>query len=349
MDGNLTMTERFERSLHLKEVDKVPVCSVTQTGTLQLMEMTGTSWPKAFTDPAEMAALAMAGYEIVGFEGVRYPFSSPDIPQAFGCIYSEGTYQSPPHQIDFPCKTTEDALNLTVPDHLYESPGIQSMIQTTEILRRQINDKGYELPLIAGILGPASFASCVCGVNNYLMWCVKEPDALQKLINLGGEVCAEYANVLYDHGADSVVIIDSESGPDLFPPPLFKPMFLPIYEKMANAMKGLNILHMCGDATLILEPIAKSGFLGVSLEEKVQMDYAAHVVGNDICLIGNVSAADDLLLHSPEFVKESAKRCIEDGTRILAPGCGIAPHTPLANMKAFVAARDEYYSEKGLL
>ncbi len=343
------MLERFTRSLQRKEVDKVPVCSVTQTGTMELMEMTGTSWPKAFTDPEEMAALAMAGYEIAGLEGVRYPFSSPDIPQAFGCAYSGGTKHSPPHQTDFPCKSPEKVSDVVIPDNLYESPGIKSMIETTGILRKRIDDKGYELPLIAGILGPASFASCIAGVNNYLLWSVKEPEALQKLINLGGEVCAEYANVLYDHGADSVVIIDSESGPDLFPPPLFEPMFLPVYKKMTNVMKGLNILHMCGDATLILEPMAESGFMGVSLEEKVHMDYASHVVGNDICLIGNISAADDLLLHPPEFVKASAKKCIEDGTRILAPGCGIAPYTPLANIKAFVSARDEYYSEKGLL
>lgn len=346
---NLTMLERFTRSLQRKEVDKVPVCSVTQTGTMELMEMTGTSWPKAFTDPEEMAALAMAGYEIAGLEGVRYPFSSPDIPQAFGCAYSDGTKHSPPHQMDFPCKTPEEVDNIAIPDNLYESPGIKSMIETTDLLRKRIDDKGYELPLIAGILGPASFASCVAGVNNYLMWCVKEPDVLQKLIHLGGEVCAEYANVLYEHGADSVVIIDSESGPDLFPPPLFEPMFLPVYKKMTNTMKGLTILHMCGDATMILEPIAKSGFAGVSLEEKADMGYASRIIGDEICLIGNVSAADTLLLQSPATVKKVAKQCIEDGARILAPGCGIAPYTPLANIKAFVAARDEYYSEKGLL
>ncbi|WNY28626.1 Uroporphyrinogen decarboxylase [Methanimicrococcus stummii] len=342
----MTMLERFTKSLQLKEVDKIPVCSVTQTGTMELMELTGTSWPKAFTDPKEMAALAMAGYEIAGLEGVRYPFSSPDIPQAFGCAYSSGTFNSPPHQLDFPCQTPEEVLDLTIPEDLYESPGIKSMIETTDILRRQIDEKGYELPLIAGILGPASFASCIAGVNNYLMWSVKEQDALQQLINLGGEVCAEYANVLYDHGADSVVIIDSESGPDLFPPPLFEPMFLSVYQKMAKTMKGLNILHMCGDATVILDPLAKSGFHGLSIEEKTSMKYASQTIGDQICLIGNISPSDELLLQSLEVVKKAAKQCIEDGVRILAPGCGIAPYTPLANLKAFVAARDEYYAEK---
>ena len=85
------MLERFQRSVQRKEVDKVPVCSVTQTGTVELMKMTGTSWPKAFWDSREMAELAMAGYEIAGLECVRYPFCSLDIPLVFGCSCSDGT------------------------------------------------------------------------------------------------------------------------------------------------------------------------------------------------------------------------------------------------------------------
>jgi len=108
----------------------------------------------------------------------------------------------------------------------------------------------------------------------------------------------------------------------------------------------LNILHMCGDATMILDPIAESGFEAVSLEEKVDMQYASETVGNDICLIGNISPSNELLLQSPDVVKKVSKQCIEDGVRILAPGCGIAPHTSLSNIQAFVAARDEYYLEK---
>ena len=346
---DITMLERFTRSLQLKEVDKVPVCSVTQTGTMELMRMTGTSWPKAFTDPKEMASLSMAGYEIAGFEGIRYPFSSLDIPEAFGCKYSVGTTDSPPHQIDFPCKKPENVKDVVIPDNFYESPGVKSMIETTNLLRKELTEKSYEVPLIAGILGPASFASCVAGVDNFLRWCIREPDSLTELFKVGTDICAEYANVLYDHGADSVVVIDSEAGPDLFPPPLFSTMVLPFYKKMTRKMKRLNILHMCGDATEILEPMAESGFLGVSLEEKVDMSYAAEMVGDKICLIGNISPSNELLLQNPAVVKIAAKKCIECGTRILAPGCGIAPWTPLENLKIIVAARDEYYAEKDLL
>ena len=346
MDSELTMLDRFQRAVLRKEIDKVPVCSVTQTGIMDLMNLTGTSWPKAFTDPGEMTALAMAGYEIAGLEAVRYPFTSFDLPLAFGCSFSCGTSVSQPHQTDFPCKTLEEAENFVVPDHLYENSFVQIMLETTDSLRRQIDEKGYELPLIAGIVGPTSLTSCLIGVNNFLFWCVREPDVLAGLFSLCSEICVEYANILCDRGADSVVIIDSECGPDLFPPPLFESMVLPLYKKMTPKMNPLNILHMCGDATLILDSIAESGFSAVSLEEKTDIGYASLSVGKDICLVGNVSPANEMLLQSPEAVKNAAKQCIEDGVGILAPGCGLAPYTPLSNVQAFVAARDEYYSEK---
>jgi len=340
------MLERFQRSVQRKEVDKVPVCSVTQTGTVELMKMTGTSWPKAFWDSREMAELAMAGYEIAGLECIRYPFCSLDIPSAFDCSYSEGTANSPPHQTDFPCKAPGDVKDVVIPDNFYESSGVRTMLEATDILRRKIDDKGYELPLIAGIIGPSSLAACIAGINNYLKWCIREPDALSELFKIGTEICTEYANVLYDHGADSVVIIDSESGPDLFPPPLFSKMVLPLYKEMTAKMKRDTILHMCGDSTDILDPIAESGFAGVSIEEKTDMAYASQAIGDKICLIGNISPSKTLLLQTPADVKREAEQCIEDGARILAPGCGIAPHTPLENIKAFVAARDEHYSRK---
>ena len=50
---SMTMLECFNRSIQRKEVDKVLVCSVTQTGTVELMKMAGTSWPKAFWDSLE--------------------------------------------------------------------------------------------------------------------------------------------------------------------------------------------------------------------------------------------------------------------------------------------------------
>lgn len=338
--SELTLKQRFIASLERKDVDKVPVCSVTQTGIVELMELTGAKWPDAHYDPEKMATLAISAHEITGFEAVRYPFCNTVMPETLGCTIKEGTLDTQPQIIDFPCKEKKDVAGMTVPDKLLESRRIRTVLQATDIVKSRLSD---DVPVIAGILGPAAIACCLCGVNNYLMWCITAPEVLEELLVLGTSACTEYANALFDRGVDAVVIIDSESGPDLFPPPLFESMILPHYRSITQDLKGHSILHICGDATEIMDKMADSGFEGLSIEEKVNLAYASKVVAGRACLIGNVSPVFTLLERSPEQIKKEAKQCIENGVGILAPGCGIAPQTPIEKIRAFVAARDEYY------
>lgn len=59
-------------------------------------------------------------------------------------------------------------------------------------------------------------------------------------------------------------------------------------------------------------------------------------------IAGNVSTAKTLFTGKPEEVKAEALSALRAGTDLLAPACGIAPGSPLANIKALVEARDEY-------
>lgn len=102
---------------------------------------------------------------------------------------------------------------------------------------------------------------------------------------------------------------------------------------------------MCGDATPFLKTLSECGFAGISVEEKVRdLKRAKEEIGKGAVLIGNVSTASTLLSGTPREVKAEAKSCLEGGIGILAPGCGIAPLTPVENMRALVEARNEYYS-----
>ncbi|MHC1576823.1 MAG: methylcobamide:CoM methyltransferase MtaA [Methanosarcinaceae archaeon] len=343
---DLTQKERFIRSLQGKTVDKVPVCSVTQTGTVELMKATGAHWPQAHYDPQKMADLAIAGNEIAGLEAVRHPFCVTVIAQALGCTIMEGTFESQPHQEGSPCARKEDVKDINIPSDLLERERISTVLKATDIIKKRVSD---DIPVIAGMVGPAAIAFQLAGAMNYLMWLIDEPEAIKDLLEVGTEVCIEYSNALFEHGVDAVNISDSESGPDLIAPQMFESFMLPEYRRIDKKTNGMKILHICGDATEIIEPMANSGFEGISIEEKVDVRFAREIIGDRACLIGNVSPSATLLYKSPENVKIEAKQCIEDGVDILAPGCGIAPHTPLENLKAFVAARDEYYLEKGIL
>lgn len=337
--SEITLKERFERALKGESLDMVPVCSVTQTGTVELMEMTGAYWPQANYDSHKMAALALAGHEIAGFENVRCPFCTTALAETLGCTVAEGSVDIQPYVTDFPCKTKKYVKNISVPDSLLESRRTSVVLDAVGIMKNKVGD---DVPVVAGLVGPAGLASMLAGMKNYLMWFVTNPEVVEELMGTLTEACIEYANGLLERGADAVVLIDSEAGPDIIAPQMFETSVFPLYRKFCREVPGLKILHMCGDATTVLDPLADSGFEGISIEEKVSVSFAKRIVGNRVRLIGNVSPSDTLLTKGPEEVIIEARACLEDGIDILAPGCGLAPHTPLENIKALFRARDEY-------
>ena len=329
--SKFTLKKRFEKALKGEALDMVPVCSVTQTGTIELMEMTGAYWPQANYDAEKMAALALAGYEIAGFENVRCPFCTTVLAETLGCTVDEGSIDIQPYVTDFPCKKKKDVRDIAVPDSLLESRRTSVVLDAVEILKEKV---GEDVPVVAGIVGPAGLASMLAGMKNYLMWFVTNPEVVEELMGVLTDACIGYASGLLERGADAVTLIDSEAGPDIISPQMFETSVFPLYRKFCREVKGLKILHMCGDATAVLDPLADAGFEGISIEEKVSVSFAKRIAGNRVCLIGNVSPSDTLLTKGPDAVMIEAAACLEDGIDILAPGCGLAPHTPLEEYKS---------------
>lgn len=340
--SKFTLKERFEKALKGEALDIVPVCSVTQTGTVELMEITGAYWPQANYNAEKMAALALAGYEVAGFENVRCPFDTTVLAETLGCTVDEGSIDIQPYVTDFPCKKKKDIRDIAVPDSLLESRRTSVVLDAVEILSEKV---GETVPVVAGVVGPAGLASMLAGMKNYLIWFVTNPEVVEELMGILTEACIEYANGLLERGASSITLIDSEAGPDIISPQMFETSVFPLYRRFCRKVKDLKILHMCGDATAVLDPLADAGFDGISIEEKVGVSFAKGITGNRICLIGNVSPSDTLLTKGPEAVRIEATACLEDGIDILAPGCGLAPHTPLENIKALIRARDSYFSQ----
>ena len=97
-------------------------------------------------------------------------------------------------------------------------------------------------------------------------------------------------------------------------------------------------------STPILKSISECGFQGISIEEKVtDLQAAKKLVRRKTSLIGNLSSSGVMLAGTCEEIKAEARKCLERGIDILAPGCGIAPKTPIKNIRALIEARDAYY------
>ncbi|HNW38348.1 MAG TPA: uroporphyrinogen decarboxylase family protein, partial [Methanosarcina vacuolata] len=132
---------------------------------------------------------------------------------------------------------------------------------------------------------------------------------------------------------------------DLMSPDSFRQFLQARLQKFSASVNSVTVLHICGKVNAILSDMADCGFEGLSVEEKIgNAAEGKKIIGDRARLVGNVSSPFTLLPGPIDKIKAEAKVALEGGIDVLAPGCGIAPMTPLENIKAMVAARDEYYA-----
>jgi [methyl-Co(III) methanol-specific corrinoid protein]:coenzyme M methyltransferase len=193
--------------------------------------------------------------------------------------------------------------------------------------------------------GPITLASDLASVKKFMKWSIKKPEDFQTILDFACDACIEYANALLDAGADVISVPDPVASPDLMAPDTFDKTLKPVLQKFADGVNGPMILHVCGDVSPILEMMADCHFESISIEEKVKdLAGAKAKVGDKVTICGNVSSPFVLLAGDEAKVKEAAKKALDDGIDVLAPGCGIAPDTKCSNLRAMVEARDEYFA-----
>ena len=343
MERNLR--KNFLDAIYGNPVDRVHALSVTQTGTVELMDITGAAWPEAHSGPEKMAALALAGHEIANLEAIRYPYCLTVLAEIMGCDVRMGTKDIQPSVLSHPF--SKGPKNLRVPENLLEKGRIPTVLKATEILVDQTGNRAQsEIPLIAGMEGPLTVFTHIAEVKNCLIWALKKPDYFNIFMETCTELCIEYANSLFDRGTDALSMPDGGLvGSRMMPPSVLEDSIKPFYKRLCKKVNGPVILHICGDVGDSLGSLSECGFEAISIEEKVDLKSAKKAIGDRARLIGNVSPSRTLLFGTPEAVKAEAKKCLSAGVDILAPGCGVAPRTPLANIRALVEARDEWYEE----
>jgi [methyl-Co(III) methanol-specific corrinoid protein]:coenzyme M methyltransferase len=263
-----------------------------------------------------------------------------------GCNIRMGTKDIQPSVLTHPFSNGPE--NLKIPENLLEKGRIPVVLGATEILKicRGSEDNG-EVPLIAGMEGPLTVFTHLAGIKNCLIWTIKKPEYFDAFMETCTDICIEYANALFEHGADVVCMPDGGIvGSKMMHPSVLENSVKPFYKRFCKKVKGPKILHICGDTESSLKTLSECGFDAISIEEKVSIKVAKASMEERARIIGNVSPSRTLLFGTPASVKAEAKQCLSEGVDILAPGCGIAPRTPLANIRALVEARNEWYDEK---
>lgn len=338
--SEFTLKTRLLAALEGKPVDKVPVCSVTQTGIVELMDKVGAPWPEAHTNPELMAKLAIANYELSGLEAVRLPYCLTVLGEAMGCEINMGTKNRQPSVTASPYPKNLDGA--AVPADLLQKGRIPAVLEAIKIVREKV---GPDVPIIGGMEGPVTLASDLISVKSFMKWSIKKTDLFEQALDIATEATIAYANAMVEAGADVIAIADPVASPDLMSPDTFRQFLQSRLQKFSASVNSVTVLHICGKVNAILSDMADCGFEGLSVEEKIgNAAEGKKVIGDRARLVGNISSPFTLLPGPIDKIKAEAKAALEGGVDVLAPGCGIAPMTPLENIKAMVAARDEYYA-----
>ena len=194
--------------------------------------------------------------------------------------------------------------------------------------------------------GPFNLTGHLLGVEDLVKMLKTDSFVVEDAVEIALEAQTELVQAFNESGVDVIAVADPTSSPELLDPNDFSEFAQPALEDLSAEMETESILHICGNSRPILEEMLDCGFSGISVEEAVDMTEAQQVraeTGAETVMVGNVSTSQTLFSKPVEEVKAEVTQALEKGVNVLAPSCGIAPKSPLANLKAFVEARDEFY------
>jgi [methyl-Co(III) methanol-specific corrinoid protein]:coenzyme M methyltransferase len=314
-----------------------PVISVCQYATYELMDTLGAFWPKAHTDAAEMAALASGGYKVYGLDAVRVPWGQTTEAEAMGAVTKDGG------KMHFPSITTHPFTIEDEPvfpaDFLQQGP-IPAVLEAVRKLKAEY---GGEIAVMGSVCGPFSIAANVLGIAAALKNAMKKPEAIRPFVDLGLKAGKAFAKAYRDAGADIIVIEDMMASMTMISPKIYRDLvFQPEKDLIAyinSEVKLPNILHICGKLDTVIREVASTGATAISVEHSVDIPGARKILadaGLNVLITGVIDPMDVLKDGSLEDIKAAVEKSVELGVDIVAPGCAVAPDTPIANVRKMV-------------
>ena len=335
MTETLDEKNRLFDALNLETVDRVPCVSPLQTGTIDLMKASGAYWPEANNNPVKMAMLAKAAHTIAGIESIRVPFDVSVDATAFGAVTGKETIDRQPAILEVPIPTPGALDKVRIPDPTKDGRA-PVVLESIKILAREFP----HVPVICAIISPFTLACQLRGNQEAIMDVAMNPMFMKGILEKATEWNIEFAQAALQAGADVITMVDSTSGGDVLGPPQYAEFAMPYQKRLVNAIRqadGYTILHICGKTTKNMPLMIQTGANGISVDQQMDIGWVKQQLKGKAATIGNVSPTSTLLFKKPADVIAESRRCLDAGTDILAPGCGFAPETPLANMQAMVA------------
>jgi [methyl-Co(III) methanol-specific corrinoid protein]:coenzyme M methyltransferase len=190
--------------------------------------------------------------------------------------------------------------------------------------------------VIGGIIGPFTIAGSLVGTVPILKATFKSPQMLRPFLEVAAQAGIALGKALIDAGADLISCEDMTASPELIAPQTYRDLEMVYQQEVFDALSVPTILHICCNVDPIVEWMGRTGTDILSLEPKANAQLARQKCGDDMILMGGVDTATTLYMKDADTVTQGCEESIAQGIQILAPGCAVAPGTPLENLLAMV-------------
>lgn len=340
MTDEMTPKERMTAALSGKPMDRVLTSPIILNHASRALGLTVREF---CTSGKNMGEANIACYKKYGHDFVYIFSTTSTVAEAMGTIMKFPEDDAP--QVDIPvAPTREDAKKLKPVDPKKDGR-LPIYIEATERCVAAIGDEVFMIPVFGA---PFTTAAALRGTEDFIRDLYRDPEFVHDLLKVATESCLNVVDAFVATGGVPIAVDPIATG-SLVSEKHFREFALPYLKQVYERIKshGLpGVLHICGKTKRVITAMADTGADILSLDD-IDLELAKELVGDRVCLMGNVNSSEVIFQGTPETVDLAAKECVQKAHDnpagfILASGCEIPINSPEENVFALMNAGRKY-------
>ncbi len=337
----MTSYERYRAVCALEEPDRAPVSPLIMTFAAKLA---GIPYADYCRHGERLAEAQLASIRRFGYDSVNVTSDAVREAEAVGApvIWQQDEVPGAASD-DALIKAEDDLKRLRLPDPLADNR-MHEQVKALGILRHEL---GPDEVVYAWVEAPFQEAAMLRGLTSLMMDLYEHPSLVHTLMRFTTEMELAFGLAQVEAGARFIGVGDAVAS--LISPRHYETYNYPYVVELIQGLKRAGAIvkyHACGNTKALLPLFATLDADIINLDTLISLSEAKAVLGDKVCLKGNLDPTHILLQGTPESVRAAARRALAEGGMgggfILSPGCELPRDTPHENLEALVEAAQTY-------
>lgn len=340
LDCPLNHKERVMNILAKQQCECGSVWTGMGAVTLPGIKKYGHRFAEIHSDPRQMADAAKSTHELYDWDAVVVPFDMVLEAEFLGCKTRTYDDLADPDEVLYPTvpeKIVKVGDDINVPKDLANAGRVPVVIQAIKYLKEEVGDT---VAVGSWVLGPYTMLGQISELDKLLKATFKKPKEVGAMLDTLTDLVIELGNLYRDAGADYMVLREPGVATDILSPRIFEKMIQPRLARIIANWPQPKILHICGQATDIIEGMYECEADALSVDIKTDIGQVREKLGEEVLLFGQYDVWYSLCADEATAADavNHAVTSFETGVDAVWPGCDLWPVIKDENMHALVDA-----------